>query len=547
MRKGAALVLVLAAVLGAAACGGDEGDAPDAAPPGPDADFVPPEQARLVINELMAANALTFPGGHDWVEIYNPDEKAVDLTGWALGADLAAAPTQPLMGSIDARGFVIVEPAFSLPREGGSLGLARPDGTWADRLTFGAQAVDLSAARTPDGSDEWSIVWQVTPGAANPGGGGAPSLSDEVEQVPAAGDVSERILGEDVFPAFELQVPDESAASLRIQPLVYVPATLVYEGRSYGPVAIRLKGNNSFRPFDEKPSIKIKVDAYTPGAELFGLEDLTLNNMHNDPSMMHERLAYRVARQAGVPASRCNHATLTVNGMPYGLYAHVEAVRPRMIGRWFSDRTGSLFEMIEVDFTEAQIPGFELESGADDRTALYGVAASLALAPDAAMSGAAAWLDLPAFRRFWATAAVIAQYDAFPYGVIDPLTGARETDDAHVYLDPTGGKLHFIPWGMDETMRRWWRDPADAVSLLAIACRDSAACRADWVDEIWAVQSMTEEMDLAGRAEEVMEQIAAATVADTRKAYSDADVAAAQDELLSFIATRREKLLQQFP
>ncbi len=543
--RAAALLL-----LAASACGDDLSPLErDATPAGPDATPIPPAEARLVINELMAANSLTRAGGHDWVEIYNPDDGSVALAGWTLAGDPAAMPAQAQVlsgGSIAPHGHVVIDLSFSILREGGSLGLRRPDGTWADRLTYGEQAVDLSAARTPDGSGEWRILWGVTPGAANPGGGGGPN-GDDVETVPAAGDVSERILGEDAFPAFELEVPADSAASLRAQPFVWVPATLVFEGRAYGPVAIRLKGVNSFRPFDEKPSLKIKIDAYTMDAELFGLEDLTLDNMHSDPSMMHERLAYWMARQAGVPASRSNHATLTVNGEAYGLYANVETVTPRMLGRWFADRTGPLFEIVEADLSAAQIPTFEHESGADDRTALYNLAGALTQPPDAAMAAAAAWLDLPAFRRFWATAVVIAQYDAFPYGMIDPATGQRLADDVHLYLDPTGGKLHFVPWGMDETMRRWWRDPTDVVSVLGIACRDSAGCRAAWVDEIWAVQALAEDLDLAGRAEAMIDEIAAATVADSRKAYSDADVAAAQDELLDFIATRRDRLQQQFP
>ena len=39
-------------------------------------------------------------------------------------------------------------------------------------------------------------------------------------------------------------------------------------------------------------------------AKFFGLKDLTLNNMHSDFSMMHERLAYRVYRELGLVAPR---------------------------------------------------------------------------------------------------------------------------------------------------------------------------------------------------------------------------------------------------
>jgi len=59
-----------------------------------------------------------------------------------------------------------------LPAAGGSIGLVRPDGSFIDRLTFGAQEVDLSAAREPDGSTNWVTEWNASPGAANPMGMG---------------------------------------------------------------------------------------------------------------------------------------------------------------------------------------------------------------------------------------------------------------------------------------------------------------------------------------------------------------------------------------
>ena len=97
--------------------------------------------------------------------------------------------------------------------------------------------------------------------------------------------------------------------------------------------------------------------------------------MHSDPSMMHERLAYLVARQAGgIPASRANHALLTVNGQFYGLYTNVETVKKRMLRRWFADDAGPLFEATDVDFVAADIPFFELASGPDDRSLLAGLA-----------------------------------------------------------------------------------------------------------------------------------------------------------------------------
>src|SRR5204862_352666 len=56
--------------------------------------------------------------------------------------------------------------AAALNVAGGVVGLARPDGSFIDRLTYGAQEVDLSASREPDGAAAWTIEWRVSPGAA---------------------------------------------------------------------------------------------------------------------------------------------------------------------------------------------------------------------------------------------------------------------------------------------------------------------------------------------------------------------------------------------
>jgi spore coat protein CotH len=57
----------------------------------------------------------------------------------------------------------------------------------------------------------------------------------------------------------------------------------------------------------------------------FGLDRLTLNNMVQDPTMVHEALGYQVYEAAGVRVPRTGYVRLTVNGQPYGLYLNLEA------------------------------------------------------------------------------------------------------------------------------------------------------------------------------------------------------------------------------
>jgi hypothetical protein len=558
------LFALLAACSGSAPGGGDDDDQPDAAIPQPDAEVVdpsvPPEvDARIVINEVMAENALTAVDeaevAGDWAELYNPTDRDIPLHGYFLTDDLAVPQKWFIPDGLilPAGGYLIFwldntpdrgprHAAFALDEDGDELGLARNDGSWIDRVVLGDQATDFSAAREPDGSDAWKIEWHASPGEANPDGTGAPVAVEDPaappEQIPAAGDLTERILGYDALPALQLLVSPASLEALAANPRVYAPADLVFDGRRYGPIGVRVKGQDTFQPFSQKPSLRINVDEYVPRAKFFGLDDLTLNNMASDRSMMHERLAYLVVRELGLPASRATHATLEVNGLAYGLYTCVETVKWRMVKRWFADPTGPLFESTGADYIAAQIPMFEHESGPDDRSLLISLAEAMTIAdPDQAMAAAAAFVDIDHFQRLWGAFAVIGQLDSFP----------TYTDDYFQYADPTSGKLHFMPWGMDETFSSSSYDVTMVNEILGKTCKASPACLQAFADRAWQAQAKVEDMNLLAEVDRVAEQIAPLVAADQRRPYTLEDVQHAQQSIRYFLNERRSKLSGMLP
>ena len=520
----------------------------------------PAIDGRLVINEVMTANALTVNddtgAASDWIELYNPTDTALDLYGYALTDDLATPRKSTLAPgtTIAAHGRLVLwadgEPAhgarhlrFSLDSDGGDLALARPDGTFIDRLTYGKQETDFSAAREPDGSDRWAIQWHPTPAAANAAGTGQPMGLDDPtappEAVPAAGDLTDQLLGYDEVPELAITVAPADVARLDVDPRTYVPATISFRGRAYGPVGLRLKGANSFEPFGQKPSLRIHVNEYVDAARLFGLKNLTLNNMHSDFSMMHERLAYWIARGVGLPASRCNHALLTVNGAFYGLYANVETIKSSMMKRWFDGGDAPLFEATDVDFAPAYVPLFDLDDGPDDRTMLTGVANAMTIAdPDAALAAAAPYVDLDQFRRFWAFESLVAQLDAMPYSI--------PGDDYYVYADPTH-KLSFIPSGIDESFYSAELDVTNVAGVLAVKCKASPTCFQAYANEVWRLQGITESMDLAGERVRIINRIAPYVAMDQRKSYPDSEVTNYQGQLYWFITERRFRLSSMIP
>jgi hypothetical protein len=535
----------------------------DAMPDTPDAMNDPSIDGKLVINEVMVANATTISDGgkaRDWIELYNPTDTALRLQGYGITDELMV-PKKHIFGPsvmIPAHGFLLLwadnEPAlgathlrFQLAKEPGEVALTRPDGSFIDRLQYGAQEVDFSAAREPDGSNKWVIEWHPSPGVANPSGSGTGMGLEDVsmppEQVPAAGDLSEQILGYDAEPQFTLTIGPDQIIALRNQPREYVPASITFRGREWGPVGVRLKGVNSFQPIDRKPSFRLDFDRFVEGGRFFGIEHMVLNNMDDDFSMMHERLAYWLARGAHVPAPRCNHARVSVNGAPAALYAHVEAIKHKFLERWFADADGTLYEATDVDFQPQYINAYEIETGPDDRTLLVGLSTALANPdPDAAIAAAAQYVDLDEWRRFWALESVVGQYDAYPYSF--------PGDDIYLYADPTTHKLNFIPSGMDETFYSSEIDPSSVMRLngkLATACRASASCFQLYVNAVWDMQAQAESMNLEGERTRVVNQIAPWVLADQRKPYPDSEVSAYQTNLYWFIHERRTKLTMYFP
>jgi hypothetical protein len=370
-----------------------------------------------------------------------------------------------------------------------------------------------------------------TAASEGPVGGGESS-----PDLPGSGD--DDWFDEDASPVLDLEITEASWDALVEEPFEYAPVMLTYEGEQHGPYGLRTKGQNSWRPIDEKAPLKLAFNRYDEAGEFRGLSKLTLNAMNEDPSMLRERLAYLVYRAAGVPAARCTHVQVRVNGEPYGLFANLEAVNRGLIGRWFDDDGGTAWEFSDADFRADLLDGFEVDFGDDDRAPLEAVADALLLVdPDDAIAAAGEFTDMAAFQRFWAAGAYVTHFDGYPY--------SEPGDDAHVYLDPASGLLHWLPHGLGET----WAHPDNWVTwskgLLATTCAASEDC----VDGMWTqlrdIMDLAEAIDLLGSFDDVQAQIREATRADTRKAYTDAEVEAAQAAVHAMIEGRRAKLEDQ--
>ena len=128
---------------------------------------VSPSFASPVINEFSSN---TSP---DWVEIYNPDQEAVDLSMFRI-RDLTASNKLDLSGNLDPGSFLVFEWSNKLNNGGDLIKLVLiSDESIIDETKYGDEG-GLSAplstqtgGRKEDGGDEWVLFRSSSKGASN--------------------------------------------------------------------------------------------------------------------------------------------------------------------------------------------------------------------------------------------------------------------------------------------------------------------------------------------------------------------------------------------
>lgn len=101
------------------------------------------------------------------------------------------------------------------------------------------------------------------------------------------------------------------------------------------------------------------------GQRAFGQEKLTLNNLHQDDTAIHEWLAYRIFGAVGVPAPRVGYAHVTLDGSDYGTYLLVETLDERdFLARNFPSTFATYEPLAGQDITPENVPKFDVDKGA---------------------------------------------------------------------------------------------------------------------------------------------------------------------------------------
>lgn len=248
-------------------------------------------------------------------------------------------------------------------------------------------------------------------------------------------------------------------------PYTFFHADVVVEGQPLADVGVRKKG--FFGSLSEtKPSLKLDFGEFVSGQRLEGLDRMTLNNALQDPAYVKQCLGYAIMAEAGIPAPRCNFARVTVhtldgmvqetpvNGL---LYVNVESMKEPFLGRAFGDATGRLFEGTLSDFWLKGTPATgepwrntiepKSDAAAANQTEIDALTAALVnttYTDPQRRAAIEAVVDLDAYLTFWAGEGLIGHWDGY----------ADDQNNFYFYVKPSDGKIHFIPWGADDTFGR---------------------------------------------------------------------------------------------
>ena len=219
-------------------------------------------------------------------------------------------------------------------------------------------------------------------------------------------------------------------------------ADVTIDGQTFARAGVRKKGFYGSLS-EDKPSLKIRLDKYNDSAFDGGATRFTFNNAKQDSSAINTCMAYHVFTAAGLPAPRCNFATVEVNGEALGLFMHVEEIKEPFLERHFGDATGNLYEGTVSDFVHGFRGTFEKKTneGTDDWSDIEAVAAALEDSSPAGLETLAELVDLDQFLTFWAVEVLLGHWDGY----------AGNRNNYFIYRAP-GQSFAFIPWGADQVM-----------------------------------------------------------------------------------------------
>jgi hypothetical protein len=232
-------------------------------------------------------------------------------------------------------------------------------------------------------------------------------------------------------------------------------ADLTYQGVVYPGVGVRIKGKTSYNLLpagSQKASFNVEVDFTNSGLAIDGYKTLNLNNAFEDPTFCREVSFFNFIRDY-MPAPRCNHVVLSINGVDWGVYANVQQYNKSLLSEFYANADGARWKCVNSLSSALQYIGtnqlhyertYELkDSGglANPWTAFIDVCNTVSNANVTQYATIDSKFSIDA--AMWEVAAENLFMDKDSY--------IAKGSDFYVYLDPKHGQAHLDNYDGNET------------------------------------------------------------------------------------------------
>ncbi len=239
--------------------------------------------------------------------------------------------------------------------------------------------------------------------------------------------------------------------------LPWAAADVTVGGETFKGVGLRYKGNGTILDASRtaQKSFRVDLDRNGGAGRYRGSKTINLHCGVADPSGYREAFGYAIYRAAGVPAPATAFAEvrLTVPGRHdaelLGLYTVTEEVDKPFLRAHFGTDKGLLLKpegVRDFEFRGDDWARYEKayrpkrQPTADEARRLVAFSRLVQAADDAAFGReVGSFLDVDAYLRFLAVTAFVANVDSF----------FALGHNYYLYLHPTTGRLHFVPWDLD--------------------------------------------------------------------------------------------------
>lgn len=245
---------------------------------------------------------------------------------------------------------------------------------------------------------------------------------------------------------------------------IWVAVDLEFNGRTWHDIGMRFKGNSSlispWRRGIYKLPFRLNFDYFEDdypqihNQRFYGFKKLSFTNHWRDDSLLREKVAADLFREAGVPAAQTAFYAVYVDHgdgpIYFGLYTAVEVIDDTVIETQFADGSGNLYkpEGIGATFQAGAFSEQSFQNMTHENTDDYSDILALfdALHAPERLTDPELWRDnleaifyVEGFIQWLAINTVMPNWDT--YGAIP--------HNYFLYHDPTTDLLTWLPWDLD--------------------------------------------------------------------------------------------------